>query len=117
MTDIFISPLQNSKEYKDIINSIEGNKGTVLVNGLLACRSCNLMITSLYLSFSRTEPKMDSTGLEYILMGIGWSQECCQRDIKGRWGIVGTDGRGDFQGPPVKVICCYIKNYPKVLVT
>ena len=71
------------------------------------------MITSLYLSFSRTEPKMDSTGLEYILMGIGWSQECCQRDIKGRWGIVGTDGRGDFQGPPVKVICCYIKKLPQ----
>lgn len=75
------------------------------------------MITSLYLSFSRTEPKMGSTGLGYILMGTGWCQECCQKAIKGRRGIVWTDGRGDFQGPPVKVICCYIKNYPQIFVT
>ena len=43
MTDIFISPLQNSKEYKDIINSIEGNKGTVLVNGLLQAQKPNIV--------------------------------------------------------------------------
>ena len=43
MTDIFISPLQNSKEYKDIINSIEGNQGTVLVNGLLQAQKPNIV--------------------------------------------------------------------------
>lgn len=35
MNDIFISPLQNSKEYKDVINNIENNKGTLLINGLV----------------------------------------------------------------------------------
>ena len=34
MNDIFVYPLQNSKEYKDIINCIN-NKGSLLINGLL----------------------------------------------------------------------------------
>ena len=33
--DVFIYPLQNSKEYKDIINCIQRNKGSLLINGLL----------------------------------------------------------------------------------
>ncbi|WP_353654880.1 hypothetical protein [Clostridium sp. CCUG 7971] len=33
--DVFIYPLQNSKEYKDIINCIQKNKGSLLINGLL----------------------------------------------------------------------------------
>ena len=35
MNDVFVYPLQNSKEYKDIINCIEKNKGSLLINGLL----------------------------------------------------------------------------------
>ena len=42
MPDIFISPLQNSKEYKDIINSIENNKNGLLVNGLLQAQKSNI---------------------------------------------------------------------------
>ena len=60
------------------------------------------MITSLYLSFSRTEPKMDSTGLEYILMGIGWSQECW--GLRGgrspTSGLAGSGASQEGQGPP-----------------
>lgn len=33
--DVIIYPLQNSKEYKDIINFIDKNKGSLLINGLL----------------------------------------------------------------------------------
>ena len=58
---------------------------------------------------------MDLTDLEYILMGAGWSQEWRHRDVKRRWGVRGTDGGGDFQSPPVLVIYCYIKIYPKTL--
>ncbi|WP_195336899.1 transcription-repair coupling factor [Paraclostridium bifermentans] len=42
MSDIFISPLQNSKEYKDIINNIENNKSALLVNGLLQAQKSNI---------------------------------------------------------------------------
>ncbi|MEG2246767.1 MAG: CarD family transcriptional regulator, partial [Peptostreptococcaceae bacterium] len=42
MNDIFISPLQNSKEYKDVINNIENTKGTLLVNGLLQSQKPNI---------------------------------------------------------------------------
>ena len=35
MNDVFLYPLQNSKEYKDIINCIKNTKGSLLVNGLL----------------------------------------------------------------------------------
>lgn len=42
MNDIFISPLQNSKEYKDIINNIENTKGTLLINGLLQSQKPNI---------------------------------------------------------------------------
>ena len=35
MNDVFVYPLQNSKEYKDVINCITNNKGSLLVNGLL----------------------------------------------------------------------------------
>lgn len=35
MNDVFVYPLQNSKEYKEIINCIQNNKGSLLVNGLL----------------------------------------------------------------------------------
>ena len=42
MSDIFISPLQNFKEYKDIINNIENNKSALLVNGLLQAQKSNI---------------------------------------------------------------------------
>ena len=35
MKDVFIYPLQNSKEYIDLINKTKSSKGTVLINGLL----------------------------------------------------------------------------------
>ncbi|MGL5348862.1 MAG: transcription-repair coupling factor [Peptostreptococcaceae bacterium] len=35
MNDVFVYPLQNSKEYKDVINCIQTNKGSLLINGLL----------------------------------------------------------------------------------
>ncbi|MGL5313873.1 MAG: transcription-repair coupling factor [Peptostreptococcaceae bacterium] len=35
MNDVFVYPLQNSKEYKDVINCIQNNKGSLLINGLL----------------------------------------------------------------------------------
>ena len=43
MNDIFISPLQNSKEYKDVINNIENNKGTLLINGLVQSQKPNIV--------------------------------------------------------------------------
>ncbi|MFR4163915.1 MAG: transcription-repair coupling factor [Paraclostridium sordellii] len=43
MNDIFISPLQNSKEYKDVINNIENNKGTLLINGLGQSQKPNIV--------------------------------------------------------------------------
>lgn len=43
MSDIFISPLQNSKEYKDVINNIENNKSALLVNGLLQAQKSNIV--------------------------------------------------------------------------
>ncbi|MGL5693558.1 MAG: transcription-repair coupling factor [Peptostreptococcaceae bacterium] len=36
MNDVFIYPLHNSKEYKDVINCIDSNKGSLLINGLLS---------------------------------------------------------------------------------
>ena len=33
--DVIVYPLQNSNEYKDVINCIEKNKGSLLINGLL----------------------------------------------------------------------------------
>lgn len=42
MPDIFISPLQNSKEYKDIKNNIENNKSALLINGLLQPQKSNI---------------------------------------------------------------------------
>lgn len=58
---------------------------------------------------------MNPIGLEYMLMGAGWSQEGWQRDIKGRWKF-GKADRGDFQGPPILVIHRYIKIYPQNVV-
>ncbi len=47
MNDVFLYPLQNSKEYKDIINCIKNTKGSLLVNGLLPVQ--NLIYRILYL--------------------------------------------------------------------
>lgn len=35
MNDVFVYPLQNSSEYNEIINCIEKDKGSLLINGLL----------------------------------------------------------------------------------
>lgn len=48
MNDVFLYPLQNSKEYKDIINCIKNTKGSLLVNGLLPVQK-NLIYRILYL--------------------------------------------------------------------
>ena len=42
MNDVFVYPLQNSKEYKDVINYIQNNKGSLLVNGLLPVQRPNI---------------------------------------------------------------------------
>lgn len=39
MNDIFVYPLQNSKEYKDIINCINNNKGSLLINAFSSTKT------------------------------------------------------------------------------
>ena len=52
MNDIFVYPLQNSKEYKDIINCINNNKGSLLINGLLAVQKPHIAY-SMYRDLNR----------------------------------------------------------------
>jgi transcription-repair coupling factor (superfamily II helicase) len=63
MNDIFISPLQNSKEYKDIINNIENTKGTLLINGLLQPQKPNI-VYSIFNDLKRQILYVSNTDLE-----------------------------------------------------
>ncbi|MBC8632283.1 transcription-repair coupling factor [[Eubacterium] tenue] len=63
MNDIFISPLQNSKEYKDILSNIENIKGTLLINGLLQPQKPNI-VYSLFNDLKRQVLYIANTDLE-----------------------------------------------------
>ena len=52
MSDVLIYPLQNSKEYKDVINCINSNKGSLLINGLLAVQKPHIAY-SMYRDLNR----------------------------------------------------------------
>ncbi|WP_373600404.1 transcription-repair coupling factor [Paraclostridium bifermentans] len=63
MNDIFISPLQHSKEYKEIINNIENSKGTLLINGLLQPQKPNI-VYSIFNDLKRQTLYIANTDLE-----------------------------------------------------
>ena len=62
MNDIFVYPLQNSKEYKDIINCIN-NKGSLLINGLLAVQKPHIAY-SMYRDLNRQTIFITNSDLE-----------------------------------------------------
>ena len=63
MNDIFVYPLQNSKEYKDVINSISNKKGSLLINGLLAVQKPHI-VYSMYRDLNRQTIFIANTDLE-----------------------------------------------------
>lgn len=63
MNDVFVYPLQNSKEYKEVINSIQKNKGSLLINGLLPVQKPHIAY-SLYKDLSRPMIIITSSDLE-----------------------------------------------------
>ncbi|MGL6104674.1 transcription-repair coupling factor [Romboutsia sp.] len=63
MNDVFIYPLQNSKEYKDIINCIQNNKGSLLVNGLLPVQKPHIAY-SLFKDLNRQTVFITNSDLE-----------------------------------------------------
>ena len=63
MNDVFIYPLQNSKEYKDVINCINSNKGSLLINGLLSVQKPHITY-SIFNELSRTMVFVASSDLE-----------------------------------------------------
>ena len=63
MNDVFVYPLQNSKEYKEVINSIQKNKGSLLINGLLPVQKPHIAY-SLYKYLSRQMIIITSSDLE-----------------------------------------------------
>lgn len=63
MNDIFVYPLQNSKEYKDIINCINNNKGSLLINGLLAVQKPHIAY-SMYRDLNRQTIFITNSDLE-----------------------------------------------------
>ena len=63
MNDIFVYPLQNSKEYKDIINYINNNKGSLLINGLLAVQKPHIAY-SMYRDLNRQTIFITNSDLE-----------------------------------------------------
>ena len=63
MNDVFVYPLQNSKEYKDVINCITNNKGSLLVNGLLPVQKPHVAY-SIFRDLSRQIVFMASSDLE-----------------------------------------------------
>ena len=54
MNDIFVYPLQNSKEYKDIINCINNNKGSLLINGLFGMPMLGIKGAAISTNISKT---------------------------------------------------------------
>ena len=63
MNDVLIYPLQNSKEYKDVINCIKNNKGSLLINGLLSVQKPHITY-SIYEELNRSIVFVASTDLE-----------------------------------------------------
>lgn len=63
MNDVFVYPLQNSKEYKDVINCIQNNKGSLLVNGLLPVQKPHIAY-SIFKDLSRQIVFIASSDLE-----------------------------------------------------
>ena len=63
MSDVLIYPLQNSKEYKDIINCINSNKGSLLINGLLSVQKPHITY-SIFNELSRPMVFVASSDLE-----------------------------------------------------
>ena len=63
MNDVLIYPLQNSKEYKDVINCIKSNKGSLLINGLLSVQKPHITY-SIYEELNRPIVFVASTDLE-----------------------------------------------------
>ncbi len=63
MNDVLIYPLQNSKEYKDVINCIKSNKGSLLINGLLSVQKPHITY-SIYKELNRPIVFVASTDLE-----------------------------------------------------
>ena len=63
MNDVFLYPLQNSKEYKDIINCIKNTKGSLLVNGLLPVQKPHISY-SIFNDLSRQMIFITSSDLE-----------------------------------------------------
>ena len=63
MNDVFVYPLQNSKEYKDVINCINNNKGSLLVNGLLTVQKPHIAY-SIFKDLSRQMVLVASSDLE-----------------------------------------------------
>ena len=63
MNDVLIYPLQNSKEYKDVINCINSNKGSLLINGLLSVQKPHITY-SIFKELNRPMVFVASTDLE-----------------------------------------------------
>ena len=63
MNDVLIYPLQNSKEYKDVINCINNNKGSLLINGLLSVQKPHITY-SIFKELNRQIVFVASTDLE-----------------------------------------------------
>ncbi len=63
MKDVFIYPLQNSKEYNDVLKSIESKKGSLLINGLLPVQKPHIAY-SLYKRFDRQTIYITNSDLE-----------------------------------------------------
>ncbi|MEG1870685.1 MAG: transcription-repair coupling factor, partial [Peptostreptococcaceae bacterium] len=63
MNDVLIYPLQNSKEYKDVINCINSNKGSLLINGLLSVQKPHITY-SIFNELGRPMVFVASTDLE-----------------------------------------------------
>ena len=63
MSDVFVYPLQNLKEYKDLINYIDNSKGSLLINGLLSVQKPNIAY-SIYRDLNRQTIFITNSDLE-----------------------------------------------------
>ena len=63
MEDVFVYPLKNSDEYKEIINSISNKKGSLQLNGLLAMQKPHITY-SIFKELSRTTLFIANNDLE-----------------------------------------------------
>ena len=63
MEDVFVYPLKNSNEYKEIINSICNKKGSLQLNGLLAMQKPHITY-SIFKELSRPTLFIANSDLE-----------------------------------------------------